>query len=292
MYIPARATPGFGDILSAEWFHSAFIRKDARPLAPGPQAAGGAPTWRAAEPAPNRDLLLAHGRGCPVILIGDPCEIESVLMNRGGNRLLVAGITPWNEQAQQWLAEGRQRDFRRHLLPPEDGYAGGVVQFGMIFDVARESVADAQRDWSLESGAQVNLEVAWEAYAVRRGPRAVADSARKLAALLTADGDEVIAEDVLAGTVPTTTEADEARALVEEALGVAWDIEGALLNDVSDALERGVRRAITADELRTETSERREALGQAFAKLAELATTAAAKLHGEGEEPAAAPATA
>ena len=74
------------------------------------------------------------------------------LQGRGAPRLrlLVAGISDWGEQAVVWHRENRMRDFCRHLLPPADGYASGVVQFGALFLVADKAVGEASRDWSLE----------------------------------------------------------------------------------------------------------------------------------------------
>lgn len=288
MYRSPAAVVQFGDLLSADWFHSAYVRKDARSLMAGPAGRRGANTWVEADPAPGNDLLLAHGRPMPVVVLSDPCEIESVLKHRGGNRLLVAGITEWDERAAALHRENRMRDFRRHLLPPADGYAGGVVHFGALFMVVDKAVGDARRDWSLERAAQVNLEVAWEAYAVRRGPRAVADNTRKLAAVLTALGDHVIAGDVMEGLAPVAEAADAARAAIEEALGVAWDIEGALLNDVSDTLEVTIRGEHSPDELGAIAAERQDALRNALQRLAVSAAQAAIMLGGQpGEGPEA-----
>lgn len=292
MYKPATPTAGFGDILSAAWFHSAYVRRDATPLEVGPVLGGGKRTWRESTPAASRDLLLAHGRPTTVVLLSDPCEIESVLTDRGGKRLLVAGITEWNSEADRWHAEGRQRDFRRHLFPPADGYGGGVVQFTALFQVVAACIAQAQRDWSLDRGAQINLEAAWEAYAVRRGPRAVADNARKLGALLTADGDDVIAGDVIAGSAPMEQGAVKVQSLVEEVLDIAWDIEGALLNDVSDTLELGTKGALSEVEFKARTDARRTALRDAFATLRDASARAADSLGGDQQVSAAAPTTA
>src|ERR1035437_4240327 len=69
---------GFGDLLTAEWFHAAYLRRDAVTLEPGPVGRGNRATWQQATPIPGQDGLLAHGSPFPVVLLSDPCETESV----------------------------------------------------------------------------------------------------------------------------------------------------------------------------------------------------------------------
>jgi hypothetical protein len=281
MYAKPAGPPGFGDILDADWFHAAYIRRDAVSLAAGPALRGGGQTWQEAEPAHSRDTLLAHGRRVRAILLNDPCEIDSVLGHRGGSRLLVAGVAEWSPEATSWLEAGRLRDFRRHLLPPADGFEGGVVQFSSLFLVVDRCVQDARRLWSLDRRAQVNLEVAWEAYAVRRGPKAVADNSRKLAAILTAPGDEVIGRDVLADPGLESPEATAAKTAINEALEAAWEIEGGRLNDVADTVELLLQGSYSEPELRRETEARRSSLRDAFLELRAAADAAVIALGGD-----------
>ena len=287
MYSTPAGPPGFGDILDADWFHSAYVRRDAVSLAAGPALLGGGRAWQEAEASPSRDTLLAHGRRVRAILLNDPCEIDSVLGHRGGSRLLVAGLAEWSSDASSWLEAGRLRDFRRHLLPPGDGFEGAVVQFSSLFLVVDRCIQDARRLWSLDRGAQVNLEVAWEAYAVRRGPKAVADNSRKLAAILTAPGDEVIARDVLTDPNLESPEATAVKNAVGGALEAAWEIEGARLNDVADTVELLLQGSYSEEDLRRETEARRASLREAFVELRAAVDAAVVALGGEAPDLAA-----
>lgn len=282
MYHAASDPPTFGDIFDGDWFHSAYLRRDAVGLQPEPLRRDDRGSWFETAPSPGRDTLLAHGRRVRAILLNAPSEIDAVLTHRGGTRLLMAGVGEWSPAASAVLGEGVIPDFRRHLLPPADGFEGGVVQFSSLFLVVEDCVRDAQRLTSLNTGAQVNLEVAWEAYAARRGPKAVASHTRKLAAMLTAPGDEVIARDVMADAGLESSSATAARLAINEALELAWKIEGSQLCDVADTADLLLAGRYSGDELRRETEARRTQLRDGFVGLRAAVDSAISALGGDG----------
>lgn len=280
MYRTPRATITFGDVFDADWFYALYLRGDAAPLDPEDNTGL---RWRRSRDVKRShwresqsikgDHALSHGRRARAILLSDPCEIESVVDGRAGERLVMASIAPWTDQADNLLRERRIRDFRRHLLPPDSEMFsdGGVVYLGRLFAVAPECLRgrsakkpEEYRLVALTDEAQVNLEVAWNAYAVRRGPLAVRDGARKLAALVTAGADSVALRALDDGPDTLPHEVQVAVDALQGALDIAWDLEGRRLNDVSDLHDK-VRRDGADD---TEVAAECDSIEHALAELA------------------------
>jgi hypothetical protein len=242
MYADATGPLAFGDIFSADWFFDAYLRRDAVPLVQF-QTSGGANAWRRAAPAPDRDLVFAHGRQRAAVLLGDDCEIETILRRRGRSRLVFAAIEPLPQQRAAAQKELATTAFRRFPLPPQAHFGGGVVEFQELFSMSVDGVQAADdgvdpRILRLDAGARLELEMRWSAYATRRGPLTHLDNAEKFARLLTADGDAArLVRLHTREEDPTNEHAEIGRALIA-ALNIGWEIEGAVMNDMAEAYER------------------------------------------------------
>src|SRR4051794_26868440 len=127
MYAPAAGRLSFGDIFSSEWFFDAYLRRDAVPLVAF-QPRGGGHAWRRAAAAPDRDFVFAHGQRRPGILLGDDCEIETIVRRRGRNRLIFAAIQPLPQQPDEAQRALQSRAFRRFPLVSSELFAGGIVE--------------------------------------------------------------------------------------------------------------------------------------------------------------------
>lgn len=256
----------FGDIYSATWLRDAFITQEAVPLHRFNRQGGGiayeplAPdTRRAAK------YVLAEGVPCRAIILSDDCEIETWLVRKGGQgRLLVAAVSAWDPGAGE-------RNFRRHPLPPDGDFSGGVVELGRLFAVQARALATRQsRVASLGDTARGELEQRWAAYATRRGPLAALDNATKLAHLIDASGDA----GRLAALIDNGETVDAAAMAkgksVATALVKAWRIEGEVMAAIANAHEE--RRVATS-----ETT----ALARELRELADLARQASDQLRGQ-----------
>jgi hypothetical protein len=258
VYEPAGGDYEFGDVFSAEWMFDIHLRGDAVPLKPFECRTGRnrPPTigYQAAAPSPKRDLVLSHGKQRRAILLSENCVIESVLVRRAAGRLVFASVEPWTAND----AEAEFLSFRRHPLPPGELFEGGVVNLENLFAVGHDALdADGEpRVARLDGDAALDLEIRWNAYAARRGPLAHLERAGKLAMLLTADGDSTLLrkmQDRTDGAQPEPESLDLTAAnLLAETLTVAWFLEGGLLNDVSEAVERGESPDATRDAILTE----------------------------------------
>jgi len=240
VYEEPGADIGFGDIFRAEWFFDAYIRRDAVPLVAF-TAKGGMRAWRQAAPSHERDYLFAHGQQREAVLLSDDCEVETIMRRGGRRRLIFAAIErlPVSEtQAKKALAT---RAFRRFPLPPYETFVGGTVEFQQLFGVGPDAISGNGKDprlLRLDADMRLHCEMRWNAYATRRGPLTHIDNAEKLARLLTADGDSARLERLKAGEDDADASHLDVAKAIADALGTAWEIEGATLNDVAEAYER------------------------------------------------------
>jgi hypothetical protein len=243
VYEAATGDLAFGDIFSADWFFAAYLRRDARPLVeftPSKPKIGRA--WKGASPTEHRDFLFAHGLQREAILLADDCEAETVVKRRGSGRLLFAAIErlPVGPTARDQALSTHA--FRSFPLPQEEGYAGGVVHFQQLFAMAVDGVVPEgvpdPRIARLASDVRLDLEMRWAAYATRRGPLTHIDNAEKLARLLTGGGDAERLERLRRREEAPEAEHLEAATEIARALGLAWELEGAALNDVAEAYEQ------------------------------------------------------
>ena len=241
MYEDPAGLPEFGDVYSADWLFDAYLRGDAIALKPV-QMRGGSPAFAPAKSTPERDLVLAHGQSCMAIMMSDDCEAESMVLRRGRakSRLLFAGLAAWPNTPSEAKKAKRASSFRRHALEPATGFAGGVVDFQLLFAVAVEALESSEepRLVRLSPGARADLEIRWCAYATRRGPRTHLDNAEKFARLITADGDTSVLRAIDKGTRQVDPGVRDACLAVAKALSQAWKLEGEGLGAVSEAHER------------------------------------------------------
>ena len=255
----------FGDIYSTAWLRDAFITEEAVPLHRFNRSGGGI-AYEPLAPDTHRatKYVLAEGAACRAIVLSDDCEIETLLARKGGQgRLLAAAVSAWDPGAGE-------RNFRRHPLPPGDGFAGGVVELSRLFAVQARALATRQsRVASLEDTARGELEQRWAAYTTRRGPLAALDSATKLAHLIDASGDA----GRLAALIDHGATLDAAAMVkgksVATVLVKAWRIEGEVMSAIANAHEE--RRVATS-----ETT----ALARELQELADLARQASDQLRG------------
>lgn len=271
MYTEPAGELAFGDIFSAAWFFDAYLRRDAVPLVEF-QVHGGARAWRRAAVSQDRDIVFAHGQQRNAILVADDCEIETIIRRRGRSRLTFAAVEQLPTNATEADRALATRAFRRFPLPPTEGFSGGVVEFQQLFAVSVDAVQRGEdgldpRVLRLDREARLELEMRWNAFAVRRGPLTHLDNSEKFARMLTASGDADRLERLHAREEdPEEEHVALAKSLVA-ALNAAWELEGAVMNDVAAAYERGD----TADASRAQ-------LRDSFRELASRAQRAAAQL--------------
>ena len=219
-------------------------------------------------------VALAHASFLPdaethrAILISDSC-LTSTALAQGrqrrsvGGRLLFAPLTVVPEEKWQELVE--TEDFERFPLPQDER-----LPTGSIAELRNCFMVDA-RDVKKHAGARIaspsrqladELDVHWNAYAARRGPRAYTRNTFKLASLLS--GGDQPGEDE-----------ERAADAIADALDCAWALEGSDLEDVSEA-EESVR--IASGNAATLTPPLAECLIDRLHELAQLAKTAADEL--------------
>lgn len=252
---------GFGDVLEADWLFDLYLRHDAVALEPQQRRGAGGVVFipRAVAPQrerePGKDVIASHaefgdaaiGFGNPrrAIVLTDDCEMET-LQGRNGDgrprgRIMLAAV---RRASPTEIAEVRASNFGLFALPPDDAVAfdGGVVELQRAFSVSLPSLLGGTRPRrlvALDAEAQGNLSVRWCAHATRHGPMVAADGARKLAGIMSAAGhDEVLADIRELRREPDQHHLAAAEHLVG-ALALAWAIEGRVLDQVSDAWERG-----------------------------------------------------
>jgi hypothetical protein len=176
------------------------------------------------------------------ILISDSCAVDTALGDERGRRpqgrLLFAPIVSATKAQITKLEETGV--FGRFPLPAADEppFAGGVAELRDCFMVDARDVRRDDRILTLTDDAADDLEAAWDACVLRRGPHAVAHSVAKLARALA--GEDGNPED----------EAEKVEVIIE-ALIVAWRLEGGVLRAAADsrALEPAVIQQIV-DELK------------------------------------------
>jgi hypothetical protein len=159
------------------------------------------------------------------ILLSDSCAIDTALGTERGRRaqgrLLFAPMIPTTETAVEALEE--QPLFGRLPLTAAPGKFGwGTAELRDCFMVDARDVRKEDRILTLTADAAEDLEAAWDACALRRGPHVVEHNVTKLAhALAGEDGD---AEEQ-AGAVE----------MIQRTLVVAWRLEGGLLRAAADS---------------------------------------------------------
>jgi len=263
----------FGDVFSSEWLFDAVIKEDAVPLGEialsGGRGRGYAPTGGAF--VTQKDFLLAHGRPCRAVLLSDDCEIETCLVRKAGkSRLTFAAVMPWPEDEGAAARAASMTSFRRHPLPPGDGFEGGVAELYRLFAVSGQALLDTHgRVARLGDQARADLEQRWAAFATRRGPLAAADNASKLAHVLDAKGDATRLAALHGGVALPADAAQEAGKAVARTCAQAWRVEGEIMQRIADVHEA---RGAGAPEV--------ELLEEELRKLGELAVAAADELRG------------
>jgi hypothetical protein len=166
-------------------------------------------------------------RGVPLraILLSDDCAIDTALGEERGRRaqgrLLFAPIVPAKDSEVTKLEE--RPVFGRFPLPMHAKlFDGGIAELRDCFMVDARDVRTKDRRVTLTTEAAEDLEAAWDACVLRRGPHAVAHNVAKLAAALAGeDGDP----EEQAGVVE----------MIERTLVTAWRLEGGLLRAAADA---------------------------------------------------------
>jgi hypothetical protein len=175
----------------------------------------------------HRDRFDVLGRGTTMklttpnrgILLTDSCAVDTALVvdrdgRRKRGRLLFAPVVPARDDDVDRLTE--KPVWGRFPLPRADSFDGGAVaELRYCFMVDVRDVCAEHRILALDEEAADELEVAWNAYALRRGPLATERNAVKL-------------EASLPGTSDDPSHADGPTEMIEEALNVAWRLEGTL----------------------------------------------------------------
>jgi hypothetical protein len=196
-------------------------------------------------PAPNRAILLT-----------DSCAVDTALVvdrhgRRKRGRLLFAPVVPAGDDDVARLTQ--KPVWGRFPLQKSTNFAGAVAELRYCFMVDVRDVLPEHRIVSLDEDGTEELEVAWNAYALRRGPLATERNAAKLSDSLRSDAD---------------TESDTVgpAEMIEEALNVAWRLEGSL----SEAAETPELDSTKLDRLATDLSELEEVARSARERLSDV----------------------
>jgi hypothetical protein len=150
------------------------------------------------------------------ILLSDSCAVDSALAvereaRSAHGRLLFAPIMPAQpERLERLLATPV---FGRFPLLSTGDFDGGVADLGRCFMVDVRAIDAGDRILGLADESAEALEIAWHAYALRRGPLATQDKLQKLASRLVSDDGD----------------GSELVEMIEETLAVAWRLEGGSL---------------------------------------------------------------
>jgi hypothetical protein len=196
---------------------------------------------------PDSFAVLARGSNMKLeapnraVLIADSCAADTALVldregRRSRGRLLFAPVVPPGEDDDiERLA--KKPSFGRFLLAARTELFpnSAIVELRHCFQVDVRDINAEDRILSLTNEALEDLEVAWNAHALRRGPLATEHAVSDLAGLLKEE----------------PSQAEETAHAVLEALNVAWRLEGGSLRDVteSSSLERDKLDRL-ADDLR------------------------------------------
>lgn len=292
---PFYADPGpevrFGDVFEAPFLLDLFARADTTLMGGGTVAPNLSPkvgAWMGTTlpqealdlysprftPKEANRFALAHATFLPnedlhrAVLVSDSCLAATALAQGRqkrsvGGRLLFAPLGTVEEERWQKLAD--DPDFERFPLLPDDRLPDfSVAELRHCFMVDARDVSEHTdaRIASPTSGLAEELEVHWNAYATRRGPRAYERNVLKLGFLLAG------------GTQPEEAQ-ERVGDAIAEVLDCAWALESADLEAVSEA-EELVRHADgDANQLTPDLVAR---LGDTLRRLAGLASDAADQL--------------
>lgn len=195
--------------------------------------------------APNRAILLA-----------DSCAVDTALVRdregrRKRGRVLFAPVVPAEEGEVERLTEHPQ--YGRFPLASCETFEHGAIaelRYCFMFDV--RVVNEDDRILALDDEALEDLEVAFTAHALRRGPLATERNVERLAAIVAAESDP----SKLEGLAET----------IGEVLNIAWRLEGSM-NDAAESPpldpEKLDRLAADLHELEEAARAARERLTQA-----------------------------
>ncbi len=177
------------------------------------------------------------------ILLTDSCAVDTALTvdrrgRRAQGRLLFAPVVLTDDAHLKRLIE--KPVFGRFPLPKAEIFDGAIAELNRCFMVDVRDVSLDDRILGLTEEASEELEVAWNAYALRRGPLVTERNVAKLAS-------------IIAGGSSDPSEPDGPAEMIGEALNVAWRLEGGSL-----------RAAAESQQLDTET------IDQLIADLVEL----------------------
>lgn len=245
---------GFGDIFSAHFLLDLFAREDTTLLGGGTLPANLTPKlgkWLGGEldaeeavvlsvrlpPKQTDRYALAHASLGPpeprlAILVSDSCLAATALAQgrqkrSPSGRLLFAPVNPVDEETWQPLVDNI--DFERMALPPIEGVDGHLVaelRHVFMVDAVHLHRHLELRVASCNAALAESLEEYWNGYATRRGPLSYERNLLKLAWLLSgAQGDHI--QEQMQQRVD----------LLAAALDLAWQLEGADLEDISDVEE-------------------------------------------------------
>lgn len=246
-------------MLEADWLYDLYLRHDAVALEPRDKGGGVVYIPRAIAPRheqePGKDVIASHaefsdaalgfGSSRRAIILTDDCEMESLQgRGQGGKprgRIVLAAV---RRVAADEINAVRRGNFGLFALPPDDAldFDGGIVELQRAFSVYLPSLLGDARPKtlvSLDAEAQGQLAIRWCAHATRHGPMIAHDGAGKLAGIMSAAGRSHVLTDIRERRKePARTHLASAERLVAT-LAQAWAIEGRVLDEVSDAWERG-----------------------------------------------------
>lgn len=281
----------FGDVFAAPWLLDLFVRDDTALIGGGELPENLVPklgNWMGVQlpaeavglyspafPPKEKDrYALAHASFLPdaevhhALLVSDSCLTATSLVQRRvkrsvSGRLLFAPVR--SVPQEEWDRLQAEADYGRFPLPPSETLPPRAVaelrQCFMVDAVHVKAHADA-RILGCEAELAEGLEAQWNAYAARRGPVAYERNALKLAYLLAGGKQPTASDEVVTDTIA-------------EVLDCAWVLEGADLEDVSEAEE-----AVRLGDARAEdfTHELLDGLIARLRELSELAARSAAAL--------------
>jgi hypothetical protein len=255
----------FGDVYEGVFFFDAFLRDDACQM--GTRAGKGGSVVYSPDWADKRNFVLARGAPCAALLITENCLVDTALGqgradSKPKGRLLFAPI--WEAETD---ADLKTTTFGRFPMPGwEDRLPASVAELRRCFMVDSRDVGARARLASLGSEAVVDLEVRWNAFATRRGPRASARNAEKVTDVLVK----------LQGRSERTERDEETGTLVAQTLAAAWRIEGGELPAAAEAAPEPPSAGPSADDSAKGTQSGRSEIEQLQSALRSLATTAEA----------------
>jgi hypothetical protein len=246
----------FGDIFESSFLFDVHLRYDAVQL--GSRTAslkhGGGLAYSATY-AGDRQYVLGRGGPFRAILMTDNCAVDTALGQRLGStdvevpqakpkgRLLFAPLTDAKPE------EVETATFGRFPIPEEPEFRPAqIAELRRCFMVDSRDIAEHRnaRIARLSEALADDLEVRWNAFAVRRGPLAAARNADKLVGLLARSRgheDEPLEQEALAGQS------------IVDALVAVWRLEGGCLENVGNAFDRRLDGMDAVNELEANLEE-------------------------------------